>query len=57
MNVSDTPQKPNKTGALTGDTQKRLGRELRAMYAEILAQGVPDRINNLLAQVCEADKQ
>jgi len=40
-----TTTKPAKLGR---DVQARLGQQLRAMYDEVLNQGVPDRFNDLL---------
>ena len=37
--------KPAKLGR---DVQARLGQQLRAMYDEVLNQGVPDRFSDLL---------
>ena len=40
-----TPSKPAKLGR---DVQARLGQQLRAMYDEVVSQGVPDRFTDLL---------
>ena len=40
-----TTAKPAKLGR---DVQARLGQQLRAMYDEVLNQGVPDRFSDLL---------
>ena len=40
-----TTAKPAKLGR---DVQARLGQQLRAMYDEVLNQGVPDRFTDLL---------
>ena len=40
-----TKTKPAKLGR---DVQARLGQQLRAMYDEVLNQGVPDRFTDLL---------
>ena len=38
----------NKPAKLGRDVQARLGQQLRAMYDEVLNQGVPDRFTDLL---------
>ena len=38
----------NKPAKLGRDVQARLGQQLRAMYDEVVNQGVPDRFNDLL---------
>jgi hypothetical protein len=40
-----TNAKPAKLGR---EVQARLGQQLRAMYDEVVGQGVPDRFNDLL---------
>lgn len=40
--------KPAKLGR---DVQARLGQQLRAMYDEVVSQGVPDRFNELLNRI------
>jgi hypothetical protein len=37
-----------KTGKLGRDVQARLGQQLRAMYDDVVNQGVPDRFADLL---------
>ncbi|HEY6023330.1 MAG TPA: NepR family anti-sigma factor [Pseudolabrys sp.] len=42
-------KKPNAKPAKLGrDVQARLGQQLRAMYDEVVNQGVPDRFNELI---------
>jgi len=41
-------RKPAKLGR---EVQARLGQQLRAMYDEVLNQGVPDRFNELLNRI------
>lgn len=38
-------------GALGGDIQAKIGQHLRAMYDDVVRQGVPDRFMDLLAQL------
>jgi hypothetical protein len=40
-----------KPAKLTRDVQARLGQQLRAMYDDVVSQGVPDRFNELLNQI------
>ena len=40
-----------KPARLTRDVQARLGQQLRAMYDEVVNQGVPDRFVDLLNQL------
>jgi Anti-sigma factor NepR len=40
-----------KHGKLGRDVQARLGQQLRAMYDEVVNQGVPDRFNDLLNRI------
>jgi len=45
-------KKPNtKPAKLTRDVQARLGQQLRAMYDEVVNQGVPDRFTELLNRI------
>ena len=39
---------PGQTGKLSRDVQARLGQQLRAMYDEVVNQGVPDRFSEFL---------
>ena len=42
-------KKPNAKPAKLGrDVQARLGQQLRAMYDDVVNQGVPDRFNELI---------
>ena len=45
VNRKRTGAKPAKLGR---DVQARLGQQLRAMYDEVVGQGVPDRFADLL---------
>jgi hypothetical protein len=46
--------KPAKLGR---DVQARLGQQLRAMYDEVVNQGVPDRFNELINRLNGDDKK
>jgi len=49
-------KKPHaKPAKLSRDVQARLGQQLRAMYDDVVSQGVPDRFTDLLNRL-EADK-
>lgn len=41
----------DKPAKLSRDVQARLGQQLRAMYDDVVNQGVPDRFNDLLNQL------
>ena len=48
---TDNPRnkkKPAKTAKLSREVQSRLGQQLRAMYDEVVTQGVPVRFAELL---------
>ncbi|MEP0323010.1 NepR family anti-sigma factor [Bauldia litoralis] len=42
---------PDKTAKLGRDIQARIGEQLRAMYGDVVDQGVPDRFVDLLNQM------
>lgn len=48
--LSDTPADPAAKAepSLGGEIRGRIGRQLREMYDDVLAQGVPDRFVELL---------
>ena len=49
MEATSTRNKPNsKPAKLSRDVQARLGQQLRAMYDDVVGQGVPDRFVELL---------
>ncbi len=43
--------KPGKQGALNAEIQSRIGHQLRAMYDDIVRQGVPDRFAELVRKL------
>ena len=50
--ASTRDKKPNaKSAKLSRDVQSRLGQQLRAMYDDVVSQGVPDRFADLLNQL------
>jgi hypothetical protein len=42
---------------LDKETQAKIGQQLRAMYDEVVRQGVPDRFSELLKQLEERDDE
>ncbi len=42
---------PGKQGGLNAEIQSRIGHQLRAMYDDVLNQGVPDRFSELIQQI------
>lgn len=53
METAETRSKKasSKTGKLGRDVQARLGQQLRAMYDDVVNQGVPDRFAELLTRL------
>lgn len=45
----------NGSRRLDKETQSKIGQQLRAMYDEVVRQGVPDRFSELLKQLEERD--
>jgi len=48
MQTGDTRKNVAKPGKLGREVQARLGQQLRAMYDDVVNQGVPDRFADLL---------
>ena len=50
---------PGKQGGLNAEIQSRIGHQLRAMYDDVVRQGVPDRFADLIRKLdaCEANPQ
>ncbi len=44
-------KKPGKQGGLNAEIQSRIGHQLRAMYDEVVRQGVPDRFADLIRKL------
>ncbi len=44
-------KKPGKQGGLNTEIQSRIGHQLRAMYDDIVRQGVPDRFAELVRKL------
>ncbi len=49
MNAQDSP-KPSK-GGLNPEIQARIGHQLRALYDDVVRQGVPDRFADLIRKL------
>ena len=43
--------KPQAKGGLNGEIQARIGHQLRAMYDDVVRQGVPDRFVELIRKL------
>jgi hypothetical protein len=52
MQTEVTQRKPR--GRLGRDVQSKIGQQLRAMYDDVVNDGVPDRFADLLRQLDEA---
>jgi len=44
---------PRKQGGLNPEIQSRIGHQLRAMYDDVVRQGVPDRFADLIRKLDE----
>jgi len=53
MGKPATPQKPD--ARLGREVQARIGQQLRAMYDEVVNQGVPQHINDLIRRLSDQD--
>jgi len=42
---------PGKQGGLNAEIQSRIGHQLRAMYDDVVRQGVPDRFSELIRKL------
>ena len=45
------PGAPRKQGGLNAEIQARIGHQLRAMYDDVVRQGVPDRFADLIRKL------
>ena len=67
MNDDDKPGRPGQMqtelsqrkarGRLGRDVQSKIGQQLRAMYDNVVSEGVPDRFNEVLRQLDERKEQ
>jgi hypothetical protein len=46
---------PGKPGGLNAEIQSRIGHQLRAMYDDVVRQGVPDRFADLIRKLDAPD--
>jgi len=57
----DTSMKAEKTkrkkGRLTADIQYKLGQQLRAMYTDVVNEGVPDQFSELIQRLDKRDEK
>lgn len=51
------PGAPRKQGGLNAEIQARIGHQLRAMYDDVVRQGVPDRFAELIRRLDEPGAQ
>lgn len=55
MNESKPPSNRAAKGGLNSEIQSRIGHQLRAMYDDVVRQGVPDRFADLIRQLDSQD--
>jgi hypothetical protein len=48
---------PGKQGGLNAEIQSRIGHQLRAMYDDVVRQGVPDRFADLIRKLDAPEAQ
>jgi Anti-sigma factor NepR len=48
---------PGKPGGLNAEIQSRIGHQLRAMYDDVVRQGVPDRFAELIRKLDAPDSE
>lgn len=53
--LNKTPTGAGKQGGLNTEIQSRIGHQLRAMYDDVVRQGVPDRFADLIRQLDSQD--
>ena len=53
MNVALAPKSTVRLGP---DIKARIGQQLRAMYSDVVNQGVPDRFSEILRRLDQADE-
>jgi hypothetical protein len=49
--VDDIMKEAKKQGGLNAEIQSRIGHQLRAMYDDVVRQGVPDRFAELIKKL------
>jgi hypothetical protein len=53
--VKERSKPASKRSRLTPEAQRRIGRELRALYAHVVNEGVPERFTALLRKFEETE--
>jgi hypothetical protein len=53
--LNKTAAGAGKQGGLNSEIQSRIGHQLRAMYDDVVRQGVPDRFADLIRQLDSQD--
>jgi len=53
----ERPRRSQATGQLSHDIQRRIGLQLRAMYTDVVNEGIPDRFADLLRRLDKPEKQ
>jgi hypothetical protein len=53
----ERPRRAQAKGQLSQDVQRRIGLQLRAMYADVVNEGIPDRFTDLLRRLDKPEKQ
>jgi hypothetical protein len=49
--MTEPKPKPAASGRLSSEIQSRIGHQLRAMYDDVVRQGVPDRFADLIKKL------
>lgn len=57
MNSAESPARGKRPGGLNNEIQSRIGHQLRAMYDDVVRQGVPDRFADLIRQLDEPSQK
>jgi hypothetical protein len=59
METTSTQTKKNsaKTAKLSREVQARLGQQLRALYDDVVSQGVPSRFSDLIDRLDSSDNK
>jgi hypothetical protein len=56
-NTMSTDRAKRKKGRLSADIQYKLGQQLRAMYTDVVNEGVPDQFAELLQRLDKRDEK
>jgi hypothetical protein len=55
--ISGSSVKPTKSGRLDRNVQTKIGQQLRAVYEEVIKEGVPDRFAEFLRRLDKRDPE